>query len=167
MYRTLLIFSVALLFGLPQPAIAQDDTFAAERAAARRALEIAKIELRLYLQVEYPRELRRLESQIRLTELEIKSYEERLREYRSVDKFSTGRPLLVTLQDVRLCLLEAELRLEDLRAERAALVRFHSDQWRLLELRAHEARLRLAELERGESMPLPQLPPPARTAKKN
>jgi hypothetical protein len=162
-----LVLTSFLVANGPSAASAQDEAFLAERAAARRSLEMAKIELRLYLQVEHPRELRRLDAQIRLTEQEIKAYEERLREYRSVDKFYTGRPLLVTLQDVRLCHLESQLRLEDLRAERAAAVRFHSDQWRLLELRVHEARTHVAQLERGETIPLPELPPPARTAKRN
>ena len=125
-----------------------------ERAAARRALEMAKIELRLYHQVEYPRERRHLDSQIKLTQAEIAAYKERLREYRPFDRFSTGRPLLVPIQDLKLCLLEAELRLRDLWAERSALVRFHSDQWRLLELKAHEARLRVAALEPNEPIVL-------------
>jgi hypothetical protein len=154
-----------LLVVAPTAALAQDDAVLAERNAARRALEMAKIELRLYLQVEHPREVRRLDAQIKLTEAEIEAYEERLREYRSVDKFSTGRPLLVTLQDVRLCLLELQLRLRDLRAERQAMIRFHSDQWRLMELQVHEARMRVVDLERGDELPVPQLPAPQRTAR--
>jgi hypothetical protein len=46
-----------------------------------------------------------------------------------------------------MCLRDAELRLRDLWAERNALVRFHSDEWRLLEMKVHSARLRVAELE--------------------
>jgi hypothetical protein len=54
---------------------------------------------------------------------------------------------MVTIQQTEMCLREAELRLRDLWAERNALVRFHSDQWREFELRVSEARFRVAELE--------------------
>jgi hypothetical protein len=46
-----------------------------------------------------------------------------------------------------MCLRDAELRLRDLWAERNAMVRFHSDQWRLFEIKVHDARLRVAEIE--------------------
>jgi len=144
------------LFGiLPAAASAQDEVNQALRAAARRDLEIAKIELRLYLQVEYPRQLRQLDAQIKLGAAEVAAYERRRREYRAFDRFSTGGPLLIAGQDLRIRLLEAELCLENLRAERSALVRFHSDQWRLLELRVHEARARVVELEGGGQIELP------------
>ena len=118
--------------------------------SARRELELAKTELRHYWQVEYPRQRRHLNAQIDLTEAEIRDYQERLRAYRPFDRYSTGGPFLVTLQDLRMCLLDAELRLRDLWAERNALVRFHSDDWRFLELKVHEARLRVAELEAND-----------------
>jgi hypothetical protein len=54
---------------------------------------------------------------------------------------------MVTIQNTQLCLREAELRLRDLWAERNALVRYHADQYRELELQVHEARLRVIELE--------------------
>jgi hypothetical protein len=145
-----------VVLGLIAPrAHAQGDAAGAARAAARRALETANLELRLYLQVDHPRELRHLDAQIKLAEAEVKAYQERLHEYRPFNKFSTGRPLLVPLQDLRLCLLEAELRLDDLRAERNAVIRFHSDRWRLLELRAYEARARVVELEGGGQIVAP------------
>jgi hypothetical protein len=59
------------------------------------------------------------------------------------------RPLLVPLQGLRLQLRDAELRLEDLWQERNNLVRFHSDQARLLDLKVVEARRRIIELEGG------------------
>ena len=126
-----------------------DAAYEMARIEARQELELAKLELRLYLQVEYPRQRRHLDAQIKLTQAEVDAYNERLREYRPFDRFSTGRPLLVPIQDLRLCLLEAELRLRDLQAERNALVRFHSDEWRVLELRVEQARLRLAQIEGG------------------
>ncbi len=140
---------VAALFAWPSSAAhAQDDALQSARASARRALEAANLELRLYLQVDYPREQRHLDADIQIAEAENKAYEDRLREYHSFDSFSTGRPLLYPMQDLRICLLQAQLRLDDLRAERNALVRFHSDRWRLLELRALEARQRVADFER-------------------
>jgi hypothetical protein len=54
---------------------------------------------------------------------------------------------MVTIQDTKMCLREAELRLRDLLAERNALVRFHADQYRQLEIAVHQARLRVAEME--------------------
>jgi hypothetical protein len=126
---------------------AQDHSYAAARAAARHDLWLAKTELRHYRQVEYPRLRRHLDAEIRLTQAEIRMYKERLHEYRPFDRFSLGRPLSITLQELRMCLLEAELRLRDLWAERNALVRFHSADWRLIELKVHEARVRVAEIE--------------------
>jgi hypothetical protein len=149
-----LIFAsaIAVFCAFPLTTCAQDASRAMARAAARHDLELAKIELRLYMQVEYPRQRRHLDAQIKLTQAEVDAYNERLREYRAFDRFSTGRPLLVPMQDLRLCLLEAELRLNDLQAERNALVRFHSDQWRILELKVEQARWRLAELEGGDEI---------------
>jgi hypothetical protein len=109
------------------------------------------MELRHYWQVEYPRQQRHLNAAIELTEAEIRDYKERLRAYRPFDRFSTGQPFLVTLQELRMCLREAELRLRDLWAERNALVRFHSDEWRFLEMKVHEARLRVAALEADDA----------------
>lgn len=128
-------------------AIAQETSVASERIRARRELELAKIDLRHYWQVEYPRQQRHLNAAIELTRLEICDLQERLREYRPFTRFSTGDPFMVTIQNTRMCLRDAELRLRDLWAERNALVRYHSDQYRELELRVHEARLRVVELE--------------------
>jgi hypothetical protein len=105
------------------------------------------MELRHYWQVEYPRQQRLLNSAIELTRTEIRDLEARLRAYRPFTRFSTGDPFMVTIQNTRRCLREAELRLRDLWAERNALVRYHSDDYRALELRVHEARLRVVELE--------------------
>jgi hypothetical protein len=135
---------------------AQDNSYLAARDCARRALEKAKIELRLYEQVEYPRERRRLDAEIRLTEAEIAIFRQRVRDCRPFDRFSTGGAVTGPLQDLKLSVLEAELRLNDLRAERNALIRFHSDQYRLLELDVYEARVRVAELEHAAEQPVPE-----------
>jgi hypothetical protein len=147
--------SFALCGIIPAVASAQQGGLSAERAAARRDLAMATLELRHYLRVEYPRQRRHLDAQIQLTTAEVRALQSQLREYRPFDKFSTGRPLFVSIQDTRICLLDAELRLNDLRAERNNLIRFHSDQWRMLELQAYEARARVAELERTEELVLP------------
>ena len=55
-----------------------------------------------------------------------------LREYEPFSLFYTGQPLFLPAQDLRICVREAELRLEALRDERNNLVRFHSDEGRLL-----------------------------------
>lgn len=150
------VFGVAIATcGVISALASAQEPAVAERAAVRRELEAAKLELRHYAQVEYPRQRRHLDAQIQLTEAEVRTLRDRLRAYRPFDKFSTGGALSFTIQELRICLLDADLRLDDLRAERNHLIRFHSDQWRLLELRAFEARARLAELERAEEMPAP------------
>ena len=144
---TILLSAIAIFSLNVSPAHAQEVPDPAARMTARRDLELAKMELRHYWQVEYPRQQRHLNAAIELTEAEIRDYRERLHAYRPFDRFSLGQPFLVTLQELRMCLRDAELRLRDLWAERNALVRFHSDDWRFLEMKVYEARLRVAELE--------------------
>ena len=142
------VFNVACL-----PAViarAQDASIEADRRAARRELELAKMDLRHYWQVEYPRQQRHLNAAIELTNLEIRDLKFRLREYRPYTRFSTGDPFMITIQNTRMCLREAELRLRELWADRNALTRFHSDRWKELEMRVHEARLRIRDLEPAE-----------------
>jgi hypothetical protein len=129
---------------------AQDDAVVFERRNARRELELAKIDLRHYWQVEYPRQQRHLNASIELTRCEIRDLQFRLRHYEPFTRFSTGDPFMITIQNTQMCLREAEFRLRDLIAERNALVRFHSDQYRELELRVLEARQRVIALEPAE-----------------
>jgi hypothetical protein len=152
MRLSLSLVSIAIVAaGLPNTsANAQDESPLAERVSARRELELAKMDLRHYWQVEYPRQQRHLNAAIELTKREICDLKLRLREYQPFTRFSTGDPFMITIQNTQMCLREAELRLRDLWAERNALVRFHSDQYRELELRVHEARLRVIELEPAE-----------------
>jgi hypothetical protein len=144
---SLLLVAIAASCITPFTTWAQDPPTYIARLNARRDLDSAKMELRHYQLVEYPRQQRHLNSAIALTHAEIRDYKARLRAYDAFDRFSIGQPFLVTLQETRMCLRDAELRLRDLWAERNALVRFRSDQWRLLEMQAFEARLRVAELE--------------------
>jgi hypothetical protein len=140
---------------------AHEENYAQARAAARHELMLAKMELRHYWQVEYPRLRRHLQAQIDLTEAEIRAYKRQLHEFQPFSRFSLGQPFTVTIEEIRLCLLEAELRLRDLWAERNALVRFHSDDWRALEMKVHAARLRVAEIEAGqEAIAEAELPAP-------
>jgi hypothetical protein len=157
----ILILAIATLLSANPVAHAQDENYAAARAAARRELMLAKLELRHYQQVEYPRLRRHLQAQIDLTEAEIRAYKRQLHEYRPFSRFSVGQPFTVTIEEIRLCLLEAELRLRDLWAERNALIRFHSDDWRVLEMKVHEARIRVAEIEaENEAIADAELPRP-------
>jgi hypothetical protein len=143
-----LIFCLAIVASgsIFSTAGAQDEAALDARIAARRELYLAKLDARHYWQVEYPRLRRELNAAIELTEEEVRNYEVQLRAYRPYTRFSTGQPFMLTLQKLRMCLHEAELRLEDLWAERNALVRFRTEDWRALELRVYEARLRVAEL---------------------
>ena len=147
-----LCLAIGVLCAMSSTACAQGESYQSARMAARRALETAKIELRLYLQVEYPRQRRRLDAHIALAEEEIRIYKERRREYAPAMRWSTGRPLSITMQDLRLCTMDAEFTLRDLYADRNALSRFHSDQWRLLELRVEEARAEVAAIEGNGGM---------------
>jgi hypothetical protein len=126
---------------------ADEPVYEVERWRARHELAVAKMELRNYWQVEFPRQQRRLNAAIALTEAEIRDYEARLLDYQPFNRFSRGQPFLITLQDLRMCLLDAELRLRDLWAERNALLRSRGDEWRVLEHKVHEARLRVLEIE--------------------
>ena len=116
---------------------------------ARRELAAAKLAYRHYRFVEFPRTVRQLDAQIKLTRAEIDSLKRHLREYRPFSKFDTGKPLFHTIERVKLYLLDAELRLKNLRAERSALYRYRGDHCRLLAVRIHEARLAVAQLEGG------------------
>jgi hypothetical protein len=143
----LLSLAIAVICSAPMSVQGQESPYVQERAAARRELYLAKVDFRNYWQIEYPRIRRQLDAQIDLTEAEVRIYKERLRLFRPFDRFSTGSAVAWSLQDMRMCLMEAELRLRDLWAERNNLVRFHTPEWRELELRLHDARVRVAEIE--------------------
>lgn len=126
---------------------AQQEPTLIERLSARRDLELAQMDLRHYWQIDFPRQQRYLNAAIELTKREIRDLQVRLRQYQPFTRFSTGDPFMITIQNTQMCLREAELRLRDLWAERNALVRFHADQYRELELRVLQARLRVLDLE--------------------
>jgi hypothetical protein len=99
------------------------------------ATELRDLEWRLYERVDFPLRVRRLETEIKLAETRLKSLEKLLVEYQSFQKFSTGNPLTLTVEDTRYQILELKLRLENLREERLLLDRYKDDQRRLFELR--------------------------------
>ena len=132
-------------------AAAQDDdaSLAGARAQARCELAAAKAAARYYWQVDYPQQQNDLNAAIELTELEIKADKLQLHQYEPFDHFSYGAPLYFPIQNLQICTHEAELRLDRLRDQRNALIRFHSDQGYLLDQRVAAARAHLVALEGG------------------
>jgi hypothetical protein len=121
-----------------------------ERMAARRDLEAAKNELYYYWQVDYPRQCREYDGAIECTRAEIEANRSLLREYKPFGGFSIGEPFPITVRNIQLCIRTGELRLNDLIAERNALIRFHGDQVRALSAQVYEARLRVVALESSD-----------------
>jgi hypothetical protein len=114
--------------------------------AARRDVEIAQLELRRYLVIDYPAQRTQLDSQIAMAHAEIESNRRLVREYERMSRGKTSRPFLVTLEDARLALLAAKLRHHQLGQQKSNLEKFHSDQCRLYELHVEAARQRLESL---------------------
>ncbi len=125
---------------------AQDSAWQA-RIAARQELALAKLDLQNYWQVEYPRQQRDLNMAIELTQAEIQGYEEQQEAFRPFTRFTIGEPFPLTIANLRVCRKAAEIRLNNLQAERNTLIRFHADQFRILEVRVQVARQRVADLE--------------------
>jgi len=117
-----------------------------EVAAARRQVEAAELRLRRYVRVEHPLKLRTLESQIKLTQIEVDRLRELLAEYEQIAKNTVPAPLIVSRHAAELALTAAELRLADLDEERLLLARYHADQRRLYELDLESAQAALATL---------------------
>ncbi|HEX4416032.1 MAG TPA: hypothetical protein VH107_20540 [Lacipirellulaceae bacterium] len=130
---------------------AQDQGVSLEsRRAARRELEQAKSELYYYWQVDYPRQCREYDAAIECARAEIDANRSLLREYKPFGGFSIGEPFPITVRNIQLCIRTGELRLNDLLAERNALMRFHGDQFRALSAQVYEARVRVAALEAND-----------------
>ena len=102
----------------PLPCRAQEVHVCERTCRARRELDLAKIEFRNYWQVEYPRIRRHLNAQIELTEAEIRDLQGATATVSAVRPVFDRQRRSWSLQDLRMCLLEAELRLRDLWAER-------------------------------------------------
>lgn len=147
--RDCLAVAVVVLMS-PLELRADDASHALARVSARRELAIAKTDLRHYWQVVYPRQRRLLNVQIAMTDAEVRDYQRQLRAYPYADETCRGWTLQIPICELRARLWDAELRLRDLWAERNALLHVHYDDWRFLELKVQEARLRVAELEEND-----------------
>src|SRR5215203_6150624 len=142
------ICSLAILaFCSGTTALAQQQSSLQARMAARQELELAKLDLQNYWQVEYPRQRRQLNLAIELTQAEIDGNQAQQESLRPFTRFSLGEPFPLTIANLQICRKSAELRLNDLQAERNALIRFHGDQFRILEMRVQMARQRVLDLE--------------------
>ena len=133
-------------------ALAQNPATLEARIAARQELRMAQLDLQNYWQIEYPRQRRELNLAIELTQAEIKSNREAQESLRPFTRFTIGEPFPLTIANLRICRESAEMRLNNLLAERNTLIRFHGDQFRTLELRVEAARRRLVELEANEEI---------------
>ncbi|MEM6797989.1 MAG: hypothetical protein AAF589_00615 [Planctomycetota bacterium] len=140
--HALMVFAAALTLA-PSSVLASDAA-----VDAHRELEIAALKLRLYELTEYPGQIRKLDSAIKLTRAEVEGWERLEREYRSLRKFDRGSALPLTIEQVRLDLLAAELRLDDLKAQRLAAQRAHQLKQRLLRLSVEQAAARVKAAKR-------------------
>src|SRR3954464_1396019 len=122
------------------------------RIAARQELELAKLDLQNYWQIEYPRQRRELNLAIELTQAEIEGNKEQQESLRPFTRFSLGEPFPLTIANLKVCRKNAELRLNNLQAERNSLIRFHGNDFRILELRVQAARQRVVDLEPKEEI---------------
>jgi hypothetical protein len=146
-------------------ALAQTAADPAEIAAARRALAAAKIEARLYSQIEYQCQKRELDAAIRVSDEEVRTMRRQLRAYGPFHPFAYGQLPNFEYRNARLCLAEAETRRRLLIDERNDLARNRGDQLALLNLNVAEARARLVELAGGGVIELDVVQPNAGVAR--
>jgi len=141
------------------PVLSQEVATLQARIAARQELALAKLDLQNYWQIEYPRLRREINLAIELTKAEIEGNQEQQESLRPFTRFSIGEPFPLTIANLRVCRTSAELRLNDLEAERNMLIRFRGDQFRILEMRVQAARQRVAELEAIDNVEAPPAVP--------
>ena len=139
-----LVIAACFLSALPSQVAGQDAN--AQIAAARRAVQHAESRLRLYNLVEYPRQLRTLDREIRLAKALLESARRRVREYEQFDKFRYSKPLFVSLENARLLELETRLRVEALQDERLHLWRTRSARQFELQTELDFAKRQLSQL---------------------
>ena len=108
-------------------------------AAARRQLELAQLKLRLYERDEYPRQLGQVERAIEMQRAKVESFRRRVARVRAVRQLQYSAPLFTTLEDARLDVVAAELRLRELEDERFLLIRSRSDRSRMMQLEIEAA----------------------------
>jgi hypothetical protein len=83
---------------------------------------------------EHPRQLAQVKRAIEMQRAKLESFHRRVREFEQFDKFEYSAPLFITLEDARLDVIAAELRLRELEDERFLLIRSRSDRSRLMQL---------------------------------
>ncbi|MCA9246662.1 MAG: hypothetical protein KDA42_06085 [Planctomycetales bacterium] len=108
--------------------------------AAMRNLELAELRLLRYDRVEYPLAQKRLERDIEMTKAEIASFERLVAEYEQFHHSAYTAPFVATLEDTRLALKEAELRLDLLLRERCLRLQYRGAVRRIHELEIEQAR---------------------------
>ncbi|WP_442482521.1 hypothetical protein [Aeoliella sp. SH292] len=79
--------------------------------------------------VGYHREIQRLDNLVMLRKAEIKMLERQLAEWRPLDQFRTGRPVMLDVERARFQILEAKLDLQCLEQERFDLVHARGRGW--------------------------------------
>ncbi len=131
-----------------------------EIRGAERDLEIATIKLRLYVHVEYARERRRLDDEIRLARAEKEALDRHVVEYSNFTRFEYSQPMMLTLDESRLSALRAKLYLEQLIEEKFRLQQHFVDSRRLLELEIEGAADRLGRLRPASAEPSEIARPP-------
>lgn len=144
---------------------AQSQASREARIAARQELELAKLDLQNYWQVEYPRRRRELNAAIELADEEIRGIEEQENILRPFTRFTLDEPFPLTWAELRICRKAADIRLNNLLAERNNLIRFHGDQFRMLEMRVQAARERVVALEANDEVAKAQATLPAPQAR--
>jgi hypothetical protein len=143
---------VMVAIGGVTSAFGQNQASLPERIAARRELAIAQLELRNYWQIEYPRQRRELNLAIELTQAEIDGNRDQQEALRPFTRFTIGEPFPLTVANLRVCRKAAELRLNNLQAERNSLIRFHGEDFQILEMKVQAARQRVADLEANDQV---------------
>lgn len=109
----------------------------ASSPAAQIDDEIARIRAKLFERVDYPLLMRRLDSEIELAKAEIQMHQKVLSELERLHRLAhESKPFLVTIEELKIKRLSAELRLDDLEAERCLLQKYQRDERRLRELEA-------------------------------
>jgi hypothetical protein len=108
---------------------------------------MAHLRLRRFMLVDHPLAMRRLESAVKMAQAELDTFKHRLAEYEKLPKFEYSDPFLITLGDARLDVQRAELKLGDLKEEKALIERNYPEARRLLELEIESAAARLDALE--------------------
>jgi hypothetical protein len=133
-------------------ALGQNQASLQARMAARQDLEMAQLDLQNYWQIEYPRQRREINLAIELTQSEIQANQDAQDSLRPFTRFNIGEPFPLTIANLRICRQSAELRLNSLLADRNTLIRFHGDQFRILQMRVQAARQRLVDLEASDEL---------------